>query len=164
VIVNDPEAHRAAMTIAAPYLVQTGGRERDPFDYVPEFSRRARGFTIWAALRSLGCDGAADLVDRCCALARRFADRLTREPGVEILNDVVLNQVLVRFGGSDDRTRDVIARVQQDGTCWLGGTTWHGQAAMRISVSNWSTTEEDVDLSAAAILELRSSSPKTSVI
>jgi glutamate/tyrosine decarboxylase-like PLP-dependent enzyme len=164
VIVNDPEAHRAAMTIAAPYLVQTGGRERDPFDYVPEFSRRARGFTIWAALRSLGRAGAADLVDRCCALARRFADRLTREPGVEILNDVVLNQVLVRFGGSDDRTRDVIARVQQDGTCWLGGTTWHGQAAMRISVSNWSTTEEDVDLSAAAILELRSSSPKTSVI
>ncbi len=152
VIVNDPEAHRAAMTIAAPYLVQTGGRERDPFDYVPEFSRRARGFTVWAALRSLGRDGAADLVDRCCALARRFADRLRSEPGVEILNDVVLNQVLVRFT-SDERTRDVIARVQDDGTCWLGGTTWHGMAAMRISVSNWSTTEEDVDLSAAAILE-----------
>jgi glutamate/tyrosine decarboxylase-like PLP-dependent enzyme len=133
-------------------------RERDPFDYVPEFSRRARGFTIWAALRSLGRDGAADLVDRCCALARRFADRLTREPGVEILNDVVLNQVLVRFT-SDERTRDVIARVQDDGTCWLGGTTWHGVAAMRISVSNWSTTEEDVDLSAEAILRAFRASP-----
>jgi glutamate/tyrosine decarboxylase-like PLP-dependent enzyme len=154
VIVADPESHRAAMTIAAPYLVQTGGRERDPFDYVPEFSRRARGFTVWAALRSLGRDGAGDLVDRCCALARRFADRLRQEPGVEILNDVVLNQVLVRFGGSDERTRDVIARVQRDGTCWLGGTTWHGVAAMRISVSNWSTTEQDVERSAAAILEI----------
>jgi glutamate/tyrosine decarboxylase-like PLP-dependent enzyme len=152
VIVDDPESHRAAMTIAAPYLVQTGGRERDPFDYVPEFSRRARGFTVWAALRSLGREGAGELVDRCCALARRFADRLGAEPGVEILNDVVLNQVLVRFGDSDERTRDVIARVQQDGTCWLGGTTWHGVAAMRISVSNWSTAEEDVDRSAAAIL------------
>jgi glutamate/tyrosine decarboxylase-like PLP-dependent enzyme len=154
VIVNDPESHRAAMTIAAPYLVQTGGHERDPFDYVPEFSRRARGFTVWAALRSLGRTGAADLVDRCCVLARHFADRLGAEPGVEILNDVVLNQVLVRFGGSDERTRDVIARVQEDGTCWLGGTTWHGVAAMRISVSNWSTTEEDVDRSAAAIVEM----------
>jgi glutamate/tyrosine decarboxylase-like PLP-dependent enzyme len=152
VIVDDPESHRAAMTIAAPYLVQTGGRERDPFDYVPEFSRRARGFTVWAALRSLGRDGAGELVDRCCALARRFADRLGAEPGIEILNDVVLNQVLVRFGGSDERTRDVIARVQRDGTCWLGGTTWHGVAAMRISVSNWSTTEEDVERSAAAIV------------
>jgi glutamate/tyrosine decarboxylase-like PLP-dependent enzyme len=157
VIVNDPESHRAAMTIAAPYLVQTGGRERDPFDYVPEFSRRARGFTVWAALRSLGRAGITDLVDRCCALARRFADRLRPEPGVEILNDVVLNQVLVRFtppgGGDPDAfTREVIARVQEDGTCWLGGTTWHGMAAMRISVSNWGTTGEDVEASAAAIL------------
>ncbi len=157
VIVNDPESHRAAMTIAAPYLVQTEGRERDPFDYVPEFSRRARGFTVWAALRSLGRSGIADLVDRCCALARRFAEILRQEPGVEILNDVVLNQVLVRFtppgGGDPDAfTREVIARVQEDGTCWLGGTTWHGMAAMRISVSNWSTTGEDVEASAAAVL------------
>lgn len=151
VIVKDPQAHRAAMTVAAPYLVQAGASEREPLDYVPEFSRRARGFTVWAALRSLGRSGIADLVERCCALARRFADRLRDEPGVEILNDVVLNQVLVRFT-SDERTREVIARVQADGTCWLGGTTWHGMAAMRISVSNWSTTEEDVDLSAAAIL------------
>jgi glutamate/tyrosine decarboxylase-like PLP-dependent enzyme len=159
VIVDDPEAHRAAMTIAAPYLMQTEGRERDPFDYVPEFSRRARGFTVWAALRSLGRSGVAGLVERCCALARRFADQLRGEPGVEILNDVVLNQVLVRFNppgsdaqAADTRTREVVARVQAEGTCWLGGTTWHGLAAMRISVSNWSTTEEDVDLSAAAIL------------
>jgi glutamate/tyrosine decarboxylase-like PLP-dependent enzyme len=157
VIVNDPESHRAAMTIAAPYLVQTEGRERDPFDYVPEFSRRARGFTVWAALRSLGRSGIADLVDRCCALALRFAEALSREPGVEILNDVVLNQVLVRFqppdGDDPDAfTREVIKRVQDDGTCWLGGTTWHGMAAMRISVSNWSTGEEDVEVSAEAIL------------
>jgi glutamate/tyrosine decarboxylase-like PLP-dependent enzyme len=157
VIVNDPESHRAAMTIAAAYLVQTAGRERDPFDYVPEFSRRAHGFTVWAALRSLGRQGIADLVERCCALARRFAQRLGAEPGVEILNEVVLNQVLARFhspegGDADAFTREVIARVQADGICWLGGTTWHGMAAMRISVSNWSTTEADVDLSAAAIL------------
>jgi glutamate/tyrosine decarboxylase-like PLP-dependent enzyme len=159
VAVRDREAHRASMTISAAYLVQAEGRERDPFDYVPEFSRRARGFTVWAALRSLGRAGIADLVERCCALARRFADRLREEPGVEILNEVVLNQVLVRFHPSaghdpdaDAMTREVVARVQADGTCWLGGTTWHGMAAMRISVSNWSTTEADVDLSAAAIL------------
>lgn len=158
VIVKDPESHRQAMTIAAPYLIQTEGRERDPFDYVPEFSRRARGFTVWAALRSLGRQGIAEMVERCCAMARRFADRLGAEPGVEILNDVVLNQVLVRFnpsdgGDSEAFTREVVTRVQADGTCWLSGTTWHGTAAMRISVSNWSTSEEDVDQSAAAILK-----------
>jgi len=163
VAVADREAHRSAMTIAAAYLVQTEGRERDPFDYVPEFSRRARGFTVYAALRSLGRQGLGRLVERCCALARRFADRLRREPGVEILNEVVLNQVLVRFqpeggGDTDAFTREVIARVQADGTCWLGGTTWHGMAAMRISVSNWSTTEEDVDRSAEAILRAAKSS------
>jgi glutamate/tyrosine decarboxylase-like PLP-dependent enzyme len=157
VAVADPEAHRSAMTITAAYLVQTEGRERDPFDYVPEFSRRARGFTVYAALRSLGRQGLGRLVERCCALARRFADRLRVEPGVEILNEVVLNQVLVRFhpeGGGDPDvfTREVITRVQADGTCWLGGTTWHGMAAMRISVSNWSTTAEDVDRSVEAIL------------
>jgi glutamate/tyrosine decarboxylase-like PLP-dependent enzyme len=162
VIVAHPEPHRAAMTISAAYLAQTGGRERDPFDWVPEFSRRARGFTVWAALKSLGRSGVAAMVERCCALARRFADRLQEEPGVEILNDVVLNQVLVRFHPSaagdvdavslDALTRDVIARVQADGTCWLGGTTWQGKAAMRISVSSWATTEADVDASVAAIL------------
>ncbi len=156
VMVAHPEPHRAAMTISAAYLAQTGGAERDPFDWVPEFSRRARGFTVWAALKSLGRSGVAAMVERCCALARRFADRLRNEPEVEILNDVVLNQVLVRFhspaGDSDALTRDVIARVQEDGTCWLGGTTWQGKAAMRISVSGWETTEADVDVSAAAIL------------
>lgn len=157
VIVNDPESHRAAMIISAAYLVQTGGRERDPFDWVPEFSRRARGFTVYAALRSLGRAGVRDLVERCCSHARRFADHLQGKPGIEVLNDVVLNQVLVRFtppggGDADDFTREVIARVQRDGTCWLGGTVWHGRAAMRISVSNGSTTEEDVDRSAEAIV------------
>ncbi|MFY9820873.1 MAG: pyridoxal-dependent decarboxylase [Thermoanaerobaculia bacterium] len=152
VAVAHPEPHRAAMTISAAYLVQTEGHERDPFDWVPEFSRRARGFTVWAALRSLGRSGVAAMVERCCALARRFAERLREEPGVEILNEVVLNQVLVRFQASDALTRDVIARVQADGTCWLGGTTWQGKGAMRISVSSWATTEADVDVSAAAIL------------
>jgi len=159
VAVAHPEPHRAAMTISAAYLVQTEGHERDPFDWVPEFSRRARGFTVWAALRSLGRAGVAGMVERCCALARRFAERLREEPGVEILNEVVLNQVLVRFhrpggptDGADGLTREVIARVQADGTCWLGGTTWQGKAAMRISVSGWATTEADVDASAAAIL------------
>ncbi|HSK78351.1 MAG TPA: aminotransferase class V-fold PLP-dependent enzyme [Thermoanaerobaculia bacterium] len=167
VIVNDPESHRAAMTIAAAYLVQTEGRERDPFDWVPEFSRRARGFTVYAALRSLGRAGVRDLIERCSSHARRFADHLRGRPGIEVLNDVVLNQVLVRFtppgggdvdggdadgGDADAFTREVIARVQKDGTCWLGGTVWHGMAAMRISVSNWSTTGEDVDRSAEAIV------------
>ncbi len=152
VAVAHPEPHRAAMTISAAYLVQTEGHERDPFDWVPEFSRRARGFTVWAALRSLGRSGVREMIERGCALARRFADALGQEPGVEILNEVVLNQVLVRFQSSDALTRDVIARVQADGTCWLGGTIWQGKAAMRISVSSWATTEADVDASAAAIL------------
>jgi glutamate/tyrosine decarboxylase-like PLP-dependent enzyme len=108
----------------------------------------------------LGRSGVADLVDRCCAHARRFADALAREPGVEVLADVVLNQVLVRFldpdGDHDGRTRAVVRAVQEDGTCWLGGTTWQGKAAMRISVSNWSTTTEDVDRSVAAILRAAS--------
>jgi glutamate/tyrosine decarboxylase-like PLP-dependent enzyme len=110
---------------------------------------------VYAALRSLGREGVADLVERCCRLARRMADRLGRAPGVRILNDVVLNQVLVRFGDgseADALTRAVVARVQEDGTCWLGGTRWHEQEAMRISVSNWSTTEADADRSADAIL------------
>lgn len=160
VVVGDPAAHHAAMTFGAAYYAQTAGGERDPFNWVPESSRRARGFTIYAALRSLGRSGLAEMIDRCCALARRMADGLGVADGVAILNDVVLNQVLVRFeppgGGlaadADAFTRAVIAAVQADGTCWLGGTTWHGLAAMRISVSNWSTTEADVDLSTEAIL------------
>jgi glutamate/tyrosine decarboxylase-like PLP-dependent enzyme len=111
---------------------------------------------VYAALRSLGRSGVAELVDRCCAHARRFAEALAQEPGVEVLNDVALNQVLVRFldrrGDHDARTRAVVKAVQEEGTCWLGGTTWRGKAAMRISVSNWSTTTEDVDRSIEAIL------------
>jgi glutamate/tyrosine decarboxylase-like PLP-dependent enzyme len=162
VFVRDVAAHRTSMTLGAAYYVETEGAERDPYNWVAESSRRARGFTVYAALRSLGRDGLAALLDRCCGHARRFAELLGERPGVTILNDVVLNQVLVRFappgdGAADEAaiaafTRDVIARVQADGTCWLGGTTWHGMAAMRISVSSWATTEADVESSAAAIL------------
>ncbi|RYD14423.1 MAG: aspartate aminotransferase family protein [Lysobacteraceae bacterium] len=151
-IVRDAEAHRAAMTVSAAYLVQTRGAERDAVDWVPEFSRRARGIPVYATLRALGRDGVAALVDRCCAHARRFADLLGAEAGVAILADVVLNQVLVRFGDDDALTREVIARVQQDGTCWASGTSWHGVAALRLSVSNWATSDDDIAASADAIL------------
>jgi glutamate/tyrosine decarboxylase-like PLP-dependent enzyme len=152
VIVADSAAHRAAMTMTAEYLEQTGGVERDNFDWSPEFSRRARGFAIYAALRSLGRNGVAALIDGCCERATQFAELLGRDSRAEILNAVLLNQVLVRFGDSDELTREVIARVQREGTCWLAGTTWQGKAAMRISVSNWSTTADDVERSAGAIL------------
>ncbi|MBA2714994.1 MAG: aspartate aminotransferase family protein, partial [Rubrobacteraceae bacterium] len=155
-----PDTHRAAMGTQASYLVQSEGTERDELNWNPEASRRARGFPVYAAIRSLGRSGIADLVDRCCAYARGFAEALAREPGVEVLNDVDLNQVLVRFldagGDHDARTRAVVKAVQEDGTCWLGGTTWQGKAAMRISVSNWSTTTDDVDRSVAAILRAAS--------
>jgi glutamate/tyrosine decarboxylase-like PLP-dependent enzyme len=150
VFCRHPEAQGAAMVLAASYLQRADGRS--PSDFVPEASRRARGFAIWATLRALGRDGVAELVDRCCNHARRFADRLGSEPGAEILNDVVLNQVLVRFGDDDEITREVVRRVQADGTCWLGGTDWQGRAAMRISVSSFRTTEADVDRSVDAIL------------
>jgi len=156
VFVARPEAHLAAFDKSAAYFVPGREGERDPDAYTPEASRRARGFPVWAALRSLGRSGVAELVERCCGHARRFADALGAADGVEILNQVVLNQVLVRFpdpgGDGDGRTREVIRRVQAGGTLWLGGTTWHDLAAMRISVSNWSTTEADVDRSVAAIL------------
>jgi glutamate/tyrosine decarboxylase-like PLP-dependent enzyme len=146
-----PEAHAAAMSFTAAYLTGHGvGGTRAPSDYVPESSRRARGFATWAALRQLGRHGVADLVERCCALARRFADALAAVDGVTVANDVVLNQVLVGFG--DDRTDRVVARVQRSGECWMGTTTWHGRRLMRISVSNWSTTAADVDRSVAAIV------------
>lgn len=144
----DPAAHTGAASFTAAYLVGAGG----PSDYVLESSRRARGFAVWAALRELGADGVADLVRRCCALARRFADGLAAG-GVRIANEVVLNQVLASFG-SDSRTDAVIDGVQRDGTCWLGGTTWRGRRYMRVSVSNWSTTEDDVDRSVAAVLRI----------
>lgn len=153
-IVRHAQDHRAAMTSTAAYLIQTGGAERDAVDWCPEFSRRARGIPVHAALRALGRDGVAELVDRCCACARRFAELLANEPGVRILNDVALNQVLVRFGDDDATTQRVIAGVQQDGTCWVGGTVWQGLAAMRISVSNWATSEQDVARSVAAMLRV----------
>jgi glutamate/tyrosine decarboxylase-like PLP-dependent enzyme len=157
-IVRDPDAHRAALSLDAAYLVRdTGAESLDRTDYVPEASRRARGFVLYATLRALGRKGIAELVDRCCAHARRFAELFAREPGVEVMNEVVLNQVLVRFPAADDaatdaRTSAVIAAVQEEGTCWCGPTTWRGRTAMRISVVNWSTTNKDVERSAAAIL------------
>jgi glutamate/tyrosine decarboxylase-like PLP-dependent enzyme len=146
-----PDAHAASMAVAAGYLQRADGRSGS--DWVPESSRRARGLPVWAALRQLGRSGVEELVERCCRHARRFAELLGETEGVEILNDVVLNQVLVRFGGDDERTRAVVARVQADGTCWLGGTDWQGRAAMRISVSSFRTTDDDVRRSAAAILD-----------
>jgi glutamate/tyrosine decarboxylase-like PLP-dependent enzyme len=160
-IVRDRAAHKAAMTGRAAYLVQSDGAERDPQDWTPEFSRRARGFPVYAALRSLGRDGVTALVERCCRLATQMADRLragaaTAGLEVRILNEVVLNQVLVRFepkgGDAGGFTRAVVGRVQREGTCWMAGTRWHELDAMRISISNWSTTEEDIDRSARAIL------------
>lgn len=150
-----PESHRAATALSASYL-SAADSARDPMDWVFEASRRARGFPTYAALRSLGRSGVADLVDRCCILARRFAERVAADDRAEVLNDVVLNQVLVRFG-DDARTRAVVEGVQREGTCWMGGTVWHGMAAMRVSVSNWSTAEEDIDRSVGAVLRVASS-------
>jgi glutamate/tyrosine decarboxylase-like PLP-dependent enzyme len=148
-----PSSHRAAMSVSASYLEQTDpGAARDQLDWTPEFSRRARGFPIYAAVRALGREGIAAMVERCCDHATRFAELLGAEPGVEILNDVVLNQVLVRFGDDDALTQATVNGVQEDGTCWLSGTMWQGKAAMRISVSNWRTSDDDVDRSADAIL------------
>ncbi len=151
VAVRDPESHRAAMTGSGAYLMQNRA-QRDNWDWVLDSSRRARGFALYAALRSLGSDGVRELVERCCDLAARMAGHLSAVDGVEVMNDVTLNQVLVRFGDDDERTRQVIARVQEDGTAWLGGTSWQGRAAMRISVSGWATTEADADASVQAIL------------
>jgi glutamate/tyrosine decarboxylase-like PLP-dependent enzyme len=150
VAVRDPSAHRAAMSMTASYLMRSELREN--WEWVLDSSRRARGFTLYAAIRSLGREGIEALVERCCSLATRMADRLREADGIEVLNDVVLNQVLVRFGDDDARTRAVIESVQDDGTAWMGGTTWKGKAAMRISVSNWSTTEADADRTVDAIL------------
>jgi len=156
VFVRDSNAHRTAMTLSAAYYGQRPDAARDNYNWVPEASRRARGFTVYAALRGLGRSGIAEMIERCCSLARRMADRLSPGPGVTILNETVLNQILVRFnpgtGDADSHTAEVVRRVQEDGLCWLSPTTWHGLTAMRISVSNWSTTEADIDASADAIL------------
>jgi len=151
-LVREPGHLRAAMATSAAYLIAGEGRE--PAHYVPESSRRARGIEIWAALRSLGRRGLADLIERTCSYASQFAEGL-HAAGYDILNDVVLNQVLVSFGGADV-TRRVIQRVQQEGTCWCGGTEWQGHVAMRISVSSWVTTEEDVQRSLEVILRIAS--------
>jgi glutamate/tyrosine decarboxylase-like PLP-dependent enzyme len=145
--VRDARHLRAAMAMTAPYLAP--GELREPSHYTPEMSRRARGVELWAALRSLGRSGLAGLIERTCRHAQRFAEGL-RDSGYEILNDVVINQVLVSFG-SDAATRAVIEGVQQDGVCWCGGTEWQGRAAMRISVSSWATTSQDVEASLEAI-------------
>lgn len=151
--VRDAEALRTAMAISAAYLPERDVRE--PMHYTPESSRRARGVEVWAALRSLGRRGLSDLIERTCLHARRFTEGL-RDAGYQILNDVVINQVLVSFG-SDDKTRRVIAGIQNEGTCWCGGTVWQEKTAMRISVSSWATTEEDVERSLAAMIRVASS-------
>jgi glutamate/tyrosine decarboxylase-like PLP-dependent enzyme len=148
--VRHPEMLRAAMMVSAAYLLE--GESREPFHYTPESSRRARGVEVWAALRSLGSAGLADLIERNCRFATRFAEGL-RAAGYHVLNDVVINQVLVSFGEAD-LTRRVIAAIQDDGTCWCGGTVWQGHAAMRISVSSWATTEDDVERSLEAMLRI----------
>jgi glutamate/tyrosine decarboxylase-like PLP-dependent enzyme len=146
VLSSDPEAHRAAMLTSASYLIQDDtGAVYDQMNWVPEFSRRARGFAVYAALRSLGREGLADLVERTCACARRFAAGIVELPEAELLNDVVLNQVLFRFD-SDERTDDALRRVQESGDVWLSGTTWDGRRAIRVSVSNWQTGDEEIDL------------------
>ncbi len=148
-ITRDVDALKSAMAITADYL-PTDTEHRNPSDFTPELSRRARGADIWAAIRSLGRSGVEDLIVRCCSHARRFAEGLG-EAGYEILNDVVLNQVLVSFG-DDETTGRVIEEIQRDGTCWCGGTVWQGRRAMRISVCNWSTTAADVETSLEAMI------------
>jgi glutamate/tyrosine decarboxylase-like PLP-dependent enzyme len=148
-LVREPAALRAAMSIQASYLAL--GEHREPSDYNPELSRRARGVELWAGLRSLGRSGMAEIVERTTGHARRFAAGL-KAAGFQVLNDVVINQVLVSFG-TPERTLRTIARLQAEGTCWCGSTVWQGQTAMRISVSSWATTREDVDRSLAAMVK-----------
>jgi glutamate/tyrosine decarboxylase-like PLP-dependent enzyme len=148
--VREPKNLKDAMTVSASYLQAQGARE--PCHYAPEFSRRARGIEIWAALKSLGRRGVAEMIERNCRQASFFADCLRRE-GYSVLNDVVLNQVLVSFGDAET-TRRVVSEIQSDGTCWCGSTEWHGQAAMRISVSCWATTQSDIERSVEAILRI----------
>lgn len=149
-IVRDGAALRASMGITAAYLEP--GSRREPMHHTPEASRRARGVELWAALKSLGRSGLCELIERTCAHAQRFAQGF-REAGYEVLNDVVINQVLVSFG-RPETTREVIRRVQEEGTCWCGGTLWQGKTAMRISVSSWATTGEDVERSLAAMIRI----------
>ena len=153
VFARNPDDLEASFSTEASYLIQEAPRE--PMRFTPESSRRARGIEVWAALASLGKSGLADLVARCCRHARRFAEGLSGA-GFEILNEVALNQVLVSFG-DDARTDQVVAAVQAEGTCWAGWTSWHGRRAMRISVSSWATTDEDVERSIEAIVRVAGS-------
>jgi glutamate/tyrosine decarboxylase-like PLP-dependent enzyme len=146
-----PDSHRIAMALRAPYLIRASDDVRDGSDWTPESSRRARAFAVWAALRSLGRNGLAEMIDRCCAHARRFAELLSAHDEIEVLNDVVLNQVLIRVG-DDDRTRRTAKLVQQNGRAWLGDTLWHDTVAIRISVSDHATTTEDVDATVQEIV------------
>ena len=154
---HEPEVYRATRSLpaVAAYLTGSGGPDHVLGDVTPESSRRARGFAVWAALQELGRSGFADLVDRCGTHARRMADLLAAGRA-RIYNEVVLNQVLVGFGDLSD-TDAITEAVQRDGTCWLGATTWRGQRLIRVSVSNWTTTESDIDRSAAAILSAAAS-------
>ena len=154
VIVAHPAAHRAAMSQSAAYLIPSEGEARDGMDWTPEASRRARAVPLYSVLRTLGRAGLGGLVARCCRLAARMADGLRDAPGVQILNDVVLNQVLVRFDGpsGENITPRVIAAIQGEGVCWCGGTAWQGEPAMRISVSSWRTSDDDADVSVDAML------------
>jgi glutamate/tyrosine decarboxylase-like PLP-dependent enzyme len=164
-IVRDRTAHAAAMNsfAGAEYIPQAQHDERYESEWVPEFSRRARGFPIYAALRELGRRGVAELVERCCDCARLMGEELARDPRAIVLNDVVLNQVLVRFESEGANVTDeVIAGAQLEGTCWMSGTIWDGEPAMRISVSNWRTTEDDIRRSAEAILAQVGSAAKSS--
>jgi len=150
-LVRDADALQAAMAVTAEYL-PTASPYRNPSDFAPELSRRARGVEVWAALRALGRKGIIGLIERNCRQARQFAEGL-QSAGYQVLNDVVLNQVLVSFGDAQI-TRDVISGIQSDGACWCGGTVWQGQTAMRISVSSWATTDEDVEKSLDAMLRV----------
>jgi glutamate/tyrosine decarboxylase-like PLP-dependent enzyme len=144
-----PEPHRRAISVYADYLVLAGeGGPRDQMDWTPEFSRRARGFTVYAAIRQLGRSGIAELVERCCDHAARFAREIS-STGAEVLNEVVLNQVLFRYE-SDERTKEILRLVQESGEAWMSGSVWDGRQAIRLSVSNWQTTEGDMDRTLAA--------------
>ena len=149
--VRDAAAHRAAMGVTAAYLPPAPGQERDPFDWTPELSRRARGFVVYAAIRQLGADGIAEIVERDCDMAARVARGLASIPGVRLRNEVVLNQVIFDVDGDEALTRDVIARVQADGTAWVGGTAFHDAFAIRVSVSDWDTRDDDADRAVEAI-------------
>ncbi|WP_342361270.1 pyridoxal phosphate-dependent decarboxylase family protein [Terrarubrum flagellatum] len=157
-IVKDADAHRSAMAIAASYLPASAAHERDPAHYVPELSRRARGFPTWAMIKALGRDGIADMIERHCALARRMAEKLRKAEGVEVIGALDLNQFVARFGAdlspeeSDAMTKAVISEIQRDGVCFLGGGAWRGRQVMRVSVISWATTESDIDASVDAIL------------